>query len=267
MRFAIKDAGNLVFINKATGVPAFYSEDANSFEFKYSAESVYAKAKGNKAIAFEGETTCELKVEYEVIQFAQLSVMMASDVVDANNHELSRTFKGRLDGSKKITIKNAKPVEGSISVFKLAPDGQEFEQKYEAKLQQQAKDAEITVSTEGAKAKDMVIVFYMEAMPKIKTITMKDNGESPNFRIEADVAARTQDGKNMAMHMSIKNAKAKKNAELTLSAENPSKFPMEFDCFTDENGEYAVLSYIGDGNASPASMLEALDPSNSIALK
>ena len=63
MRFAIKDAGNVKVTNKATGIPIFYSEDANTFEYKFSAEAVYAKAKGENAIAFDGPTTAELKME------------------------------------------------------------------------------------------------------------------------------------------------------------------------------------------------------------
>ena len=260
MRFAIKDAGNITFYNKATGVPAFYTEDANSFEFKLSSESVYAKAKGNKAIAFDGEVTCDLKMEFEVVQFAQLSVMLASDVVDASKHKSASMKKVKVNGDKKVTLAGIKAVTGSIMAFKLEDDGQEFANKLEFTAQSLGKDTELTISS-NIKEGDMVAVFYQIEKAKVKTIKMTSKGQSPNFRIEAEVAAKNTNGEMMALHLSVKNAKAKRNAELTFSAENPSKFPMELDCFPDEMDEYAELTFLVDEDgASIQSLAEKLDP-------
>ena len=71
MKFAIKDAANILMINAITKKPFLYSEDANTFELKISADSVYAKAKGAKSIAFAGEETAELKMEFDVIHIKQ----------------------------------------------------------------------------------------------------------------------------------------------------------------------------------------------------
>lgn len=260
MRFAIKDAGNITFYNKATGVPAFYTEDANSFDFKLSAESVFAKAKGSKAVAFEGEVNCDLKIEFEVVQFAHLSVMMASDVVDKKQHNSAKSVKTKVQTGNKILLEKTKPVSGSIVAFKLMSDGQEFAEKLTFEVKTSGQDTELTVSAPvSLKENDLVIVFYQEEMPKVKTITMTSNGTSPNFRIEADVSARDTNGKMVALHLSIKNAKAKRNAELSFSAENPSKLSMELDCFPDEMGEYAELTFLmDDDTVSPLSLAESI---------
>jgi len=255
-RFAIKDAADILFINKKTKVPFFYTEDANSFDFKMSAESIFAKAKGNKAIAFDGEINCELKIEFEVIQFAQLSVLLASDVVDEANKDIADWKKVTLNDQKKATLKGVKPVEGSVMAFVTNDDGQSFKEKVEFNGVQNSEDYDITVNSESAKKGDILYVCYQVTHKKVKQISMKADGKSPNFIIEAAVAAKDVNGDMMALHLSIKNAKAKRNAELSFTTDNPSKFPMELDCFPDENGEYAVLSYIEDGVAGGASLLE-----------
>lgn len=247
MNFAVKDAANITFYDVKTGNPILYTENANSFEFKLNAETVYAKAKGNKAIAFDGEITCELKIEFEVIQLGHLSMMLASDVVEKSNHKNGQMRKLRLDNLKKCKLLKTTPVSGSVLVFKLASDGQEILEKYTITETTSGQDHEITVTTSSAKEGDIVGVFYQLQSTKIKTITMSTNGKSPNFRIEADVSARTHNGEMMVFHLTIKNAKAKRNAELTLSAENPSKFPIELDCFPDEFGEYAEIAFFEEG--------------------
>lgn len=261
MSFAIKDAANLTLYDRVTNVPLFYTEDANNFEFKMSAETVYAKAKGNKKIAFDGEITAECKIEFEVIQFAHLSVMLASDVVSLNKKKVAEMQKLVLDGGKKAKLLKTKPVSGSIIAFKLGKDGQELVgEKLSISTQESGVDTEITVTSSALKEGDRIAVFYQLEAPKVKNITLSNKSKSRNFRIEADVKARTDMGEDIVLHLSIKNARAKRNAELTLSAENPSKFPMDLDCFPDESGDYAELTFIYDENAELSSLVEKLDP-------
>lgn len=264
MKFAIKDAANILMINAITKKPFLYSEDANTFELKISADSVYTKAKGAKSIAFAGEETAELKMEFEVIQFKHLAIMASSDVETAERHKVGLVKKVTAGADKKAKLIKIKAVEGSISAFKLDPtDGQEIVGK-ELKLTSSVvgDDTEIDFTTdETVKENDLILVYYMEEKAKIKMIKLSTKDIAPNFKIEADVAAKSYEGKMMALHLSIPNAKAKKNVELTLSTDNPSKFPMELDLFPDTNGEYGVLTFIDDSNASISSLVAQLDPS------
>ncbi|MCC0713485.1 hypothetical protein IC217_21090, partial [Clostridioides sp. ES-W-0017-02] len=122
MRFAIKDASNIIVKNKTTGEPLFYTADLNAFNFKLDSESVYAKAKGANAIAFDGSVTCSLALEQEVIQMPQLAMLLASDMVE----ESAKVGKRKLltsDSTKKVTLENVKPVTNSISVYSVEKDG------------------------------------------------------------------------------------------------------------------------------------------------
>lgn len=264
MRFAIKDAANILMVNKADGKVFLYSEDANSFDLKFSADEVHAKAKGNKCIGFDGEVTAELKMEFEVIQFKHLAIMASSDVETPEKYKAGLFKKVTLDESKKATIKGVKPVEGSVSAFKLDPiDGQTIlgKELTVKKGDDSSGGYVLDLSAdESVKQGDLVLVYYMEEKAKINLIKFSTKSKSPNFKIEADVAYKAYDGKMMALHMTIHNAKAKKNAELSLSTDNPSKFPMELDIFPDINGDYIDLVFLDDEKASISSLVEKLDP-------
>lgn len=262
MRFAFKDASDIWLYNKLTGEPVLYTEDANTFTFKYSSESVYAKAKGNKAVAFDGEATCDLAVEFEVIQFAHLSIMLASNVVKEEMSKIGRKAKGVLGDNKIFIIKNATLIEGSVMLFKLDKDGQSIGDKItDMTAVQEGANIKITVTAEGAKKGDSVIAFYMASLPQANTITMSDKNKGSNYRLEADVLGRTTDGENMVLHLAIHNIKPKKEIEFGLETANPTKFTVNFDVFPDENGDWFKLTFIGDtGMATTQELLNRLDP-------
>lgn len=263
MKFAIKDAANILMIDNVTKLPFLYSEDANTFELKLSADSVYAKAKGAKSIAFSGEDTAELKMEFEVIQFKHLAIMAASDVETVAKQKVGLFKKITVGAGKKAKLNKIKVVEGSVSAFKVDPvDGQEIIGK-DLKLTANVVGADTEINftaDETVKENDLVLVYYMEEKANIKLIKFSTKDIAPNFKIEADVAAKTYEGKMMALHLTIPNSKAKKNAELSLSTDNPSKFPMELDIFPDREGHYVYLTFIDDSNASAASLAARLDP-------
>lgn len=43
MSFAIKDAANVTFYNRATNEPIFYTPDLNSFNISFTGDTVFAK--------------------------------------------------------------------------------------------------------------------------------------------------------------------------------------------------------------------------------
>lgn len=43
MSFAIKDAANITFYNRATNEPIFYTPDLNSFNISFTGDTVFAK--------------------------------------------------------------------------------------------------------------------------------------------------------------------------------------------------------------------------------
>ncbi|HBH3444642.1 TPA: hypothetical protein KSJ73_002914 [Clostridioides difficile] len=257
MRFAIKDASNIIVKNKTTGEPLFYTADLNAFNFKLDSESVYAKAKGANTIAFDGAITASLALEQEVIQMPQLAMLLASDMVE----ESAKVGKRKLltsDSAKKVTLENIKPVTNSISAYSVEKDGISLVKKLQFTSTVTGSNTEITISTADFNAGDKVAVFYLEELPKAKVIKIKEESTAPNYVIEADVMAKTADGEYMVLYMTIPNAKAQRSIELNLTAENPSGFNMTLDVLPDENKEYVVFAFVGDEDVSLVRMASML---------
>ncbi|WP_101773518.1 hypothetical protein [Peptostreptococcus faecalis] len=261
MAFAIKDAADMGVFNKETGVPLFYTEAANSFELKIESEEVFAKAKGVDTIGFNSGKKVSGKAEFEVIQFPQLSIILASDVAEKNNYAVAKKLKAKLGADKKVILKGESPLEGSMMAMLLKDDGAELGEKVEVTVTKVGDDTEV-VFPDTVKEGQFVILFYQNVAQKVKVIKVTSEGDTPNLRIEAIVSAKMQNGKKMALNLVINNARAKNNAELTFSTENPSKFPMEFDCFPDELGEIFELTFIeDDGTTDLEEKVKNLDPS------
>ncbi|AKP44687.1 TPA: hypothetical protein P1M42_000020 [Clostridioides difficile] len=256
-RFAVKDAGNVIVKDKVTGEVLFYSQDLNAFNFKLDSESVYAKAKGANTIAFDGAITASLTMEQEVIQMAQLAMLLSSDI-DEKTAKVGKRKVLTSDSTKKVTLENIKPVANSISVYSIESDGISIIKKLQFTSSVTGANTEITISTADFNAGDKVAVFYLEEIPKAKVVKIKEESTAPNYVVEAEVMVKTVDGEYMVLYMSVPNAKAQRSIELNLTAENPSGFNMTLDVLPDENKEYATFTFIGDENLNPARMASML---------
>ncbi|MDS6345239.1 hypothetical protein REJ91_018660, partial [Clostridioides difficile] len=145
-RFAVKDAGNVIVKDKVTGEVLFYSQDLNAFNFKLDSESVYAKAKGANTIAFDGAITASLTMEQEVIQMAQLAMLLSSDI-DEKTAKVGKRKVLTSDSTKKVTLENIKPVANSISVYSIESDGISIIKKLQFTSSVTGANTEITIST------------------------------------------------------------------------------------------------------------------------
>ncbi|MCI9976453.1 hypothetical protein JY742_10000 [Clostridioides difficile] len=257
MRFAIKDASNIIVKNRVSGKPLFYTEDLNTFNYKIDSESVYAKAKGANSIAFDGALTITLTMEQQVLQMNQLAMLLASDVVE----ETAKVGKRKLlvsDDAKKVTLENLRPVANSISVYSVEKDGISLVKELKFTSSISGSNTEITITDTEFTEGDRVTVFYLEEKPKAKVIKIKDGSTAPNYIIEGDVLVKTTDGDYMVLYMTIPNAKAQRSIELNLEAENPSSFNLTVDVLKDENGEYSTFAFVGSENVTPTVMASKL---------
>lgn len=249
MNFAIKDAGNVTVSEKATYAPLLYSEDANTFNLKIESEQDYAKAAGENVIAFDGQETATLMMEFEVYQFGQMALTLASKEVEGTK-AVRRTTKVECTEAGKITFAPT-PVAGSIRVAKLADDGQEL---LSDELTVGAlTTGEMTITE--AEVGDKFMVFYKEEIENVKSITFKSDSVSSNMIIDADVRGKTRDGKYLILNVNLPNVKPKKSFELDAQADSVSKLSLEFDVFKDFDGVLATFSLLNkdaDGNVTGA---------------
>ncbi|CCL12308.1 TPA: hypothetical protein SHW33_002960 [Clostridioides difficile] len=257
MRFSIKDAANAIIVNAITKKPIFYTEDPNTFTFKLESESIYAKAKGANAIAFDGAITSSITIEQEVIQLPQLAMILASDVVE----KTAKVGKRELltsDGAKKVTLKGVKPLQGSLTVHSVEDDGISLIEELQFTSAISGENTEITISSSSFNAGDRVAVFYLTELPKAKTITVNNDSTAPNYTIYADVSVKTAESKLMVLHMTIPNCKAQRSIELGFTAENPSGFNSTLDVLPDSNGNYVEFAFIGKEDVTPVMIANML---------
>ncbi|WP_027703024.1 hypothetical protein [Metaclostridioides mangenotii] len=246
MRFAIKDAANITLCTRSTKEPIFFSRDLNTFNVKLEGESVYAKAKGDNAIAFDGALTGTVTMEAEVVQFEQLAVILSSTVVQ----ESARVGERKVllaDDAKKVTLEGIIPVKGSISVFSLEKDKITNVELLNFTTSTAGVNTEITITSPNFTAGENVAVFYLKEIPKAKKIVVKDQSTAPNYTIYGDAMAKNDEGEYLALALTIPNCKAQRSIEMGFTAENPSNFSTTLDILPDENGEFLTLAFIEDG--------------------
>lgn len=250
MRFAIKDAANITLCKRSTKEPIFYTRDLNTFNVKLEGESVYAKAKGDNAIAFDGALTGSLTMEAEVVQFEQLAVILSSTVVEESARIGERKVLAS-DSAKKVTLEGIVPVKGSISVFSLEKDMITNVELLAFTTATVGGNTEITITTPNFDAGDSVAVFFLKEIPKAKKIVVRDQSVAPNYTIYGDALAKNEEGEYLALAMTIPNCKAQRAIEMGFTTENPSNFSTTLDILPDENGEYMTLAFIEDGVVTP----------------
>lgn len=123
--YGMKDAANLVLINKKTNKVATYIDYANSTNAEFTSETTYATKKGANAIAWDGARTGKLTVEAELFDLQLLALMNGTEVKEGAQ-QIFRHEDYVVDASKILTL-SAVPEADSISVFKLKSDRREHD--------------------------------------------------------------------------------------------------------------------------------------------
>lgn len=119
--YGIKDASNIVIVERGTKNPILRADYANSTSAEWKSERVYAKKKGVNAIAWDSARTGTLTMETEIFDL-KLLALVAGDRLHEGSSEIFKNEKFRLKSDRLISLSN-KPMEGSVSVFKLKADG------------------------------------------------------------------------------------------------------------------------------------------------
>lgn len=117
--YGMKDASNLILLDKATGLPALYINYANATTAEFSADSVYATAKGSNAIRWDNARNGTLTIDTELFDLGLLAMTMGSDI-EEGSAEVFQRRDAVLDDSFAVSIGNGLGVvPESISVVKL----------------------------------------------------------------------------------------------------------------------------------------------------
>lgn len=117
--YGMKDASNLILVDKATGKPALYIDYANATNAEFTSESVYATRKGTNAIRWDNARNGTLTVETEMFDFGLLAMVMGADVKTGAS-DIFKRVDAVVDESRAIRIGDGIGVDAAtISVLQL----------------------------------------------------------------------------------------------------------------------------------------------------
>lgn len=117
--YGMKDASNLILLDKATGLPALYINYANASTAEFTADSVYATAKGANAIRWDNARNGTLTIDTELFDLGLLAMVMGSNI-DEGSADIFQRRDAVLDSSLAVSIGSGLGVvPESISVVKL----------------------------------------------------------------------------------------------------------------------------------------------------
>lgn len=119
--YGIKDASNIVIVERGTKNPILRADYANATSAEWKSDRVYAKKKGVNAIAWDSARTGTLTMDTEIFDL-RLLALVAGDKLREGSSEIFKNEKFRLKSDRLISL-NKKPMDGSVSVFKLKADG------------------------------------------------------------------------------------------------------------------------------------------------
>lgn len=117
--YGMKNASNLILLDKATGLPALYINYANASTTEFTADSVYATAKGANAIRWDNARNGTLTIDTELFDLGLLAMVMGSNI-DEGTADVFQRRDAELDSSLAVSIGSGLGVvPESISVVRL----------------------------------------------------------------------------------------------------------------------------------------------------
>lgn len=121
----MKDASDLVFINKKTGKVEIFIDYANTTSTEWSSSTTYATKKGANAVAFDGARSGKLKIDAELFNLKLLALVAGQDLNEFDKNREGKIFKRevfKLTNDRQLRLAKT-PEAGSLSIYKLNEAG------------------------------------------------------------------------------------------------------------------------------------------------
>ncbi len=248
--YGIKDCANLSLFDKATGAPVLYTDYANVSTNEWTAERVYANAKGTRSIAWDYDRQGTLAVEMEVFDLKWLALLAGTEL-KTGEASIAKREVVRVGASKTATLAGA-PVTGSVQVVAVGADELEHVGQPLEEVEATATGAQFMVTgSELTFASDAVegsafAVYYLVTDSQVKSITISADKFPKSFRVVADALIREREtGVDEFVQIEYPNARPQSNFTVTMSATEPTNLSATFDLFPNKDkaiAEYKIIT-------------------------
>lgn len=214
-----------------TGKPFLYLETANTTTQNISGDSVYAMARGQKAIAWQEPADGTMTIEAQVLPFKVYALMsngvIYNDAVFPKHEVIKATEAG------KLTLADT-PKDGTLFVFARHDFGGEAIEGTLKGTAFSATDAgKIAVDTE------YEVGYYVAKTEGVNRVSFGEHFEVQDYRVTMSTLEKDEDGVQTPYYMKAYKAVPQRNFEMSqASTGDPASITITFDILRDKDGNY-----------------------------
>lgn len=270
-RFAILDAGVATIFDIATGELQSVLQNCNSFQLTTKTTSKDVKERGETSLSFSSPMEGTLKFNTETTSFQQLSLALGSAGLVCNTsselYQKTQDFTVANTSSIVFNLSAEAKDAKNVFVYLTTRDG-ELAKKLVFTLDATKKVVTVTADASIAEG-DNIKIIYNTLMPagKLYSFRVPSKGQNYTKRIVIDVLGTNRNDQSpMLMQFDVHKCVVNNGVDITMDAENPSKFSIEMKVLSDPtrkydadtNGFFDVLMPVEDTTSvTPVSNLTA----------
>ena len=240
--YGIKDAGDLTFTNLTTNEPELYIGYANSVQIDLTSDTVYAYAKGAKAVSWDKPLEGTMKISVDLMSFDLMGFIMGSKLSEKATEFYQReTFKLK-SADEQVTLgaSDSEIKEDTVCVYELGAD----KNSQGAALETATYEGGKVTMTGGLEGKTYV-VYYMTTKTAKTFMIEAESTLSAFYKLNMITAGKAwADGGKVPMEIEFLKVSPQRALSLTFSAEEPSSFEVNLDILADGEGNLFEIKNI-----------------------
>ncbi len=232
--YGVYGATKLCFYDLQTGKLAMYFPSANSFGFSLTGESQEILEAGSPALTFQGGRKGTLQIDTSIISPKLLTIMLGAVETNEASGNFAQYETGKVDGTTATFSLATAPATGTLSVFILEDDGRtvKTELTVAAGASPTATEYKITGQTitfEATNKNKAILCTYAKAGTNITKVAIKSDTYAKAYKVQGLGQVRQLSGVDALVEITVPQATAQSNMDLTFSAESPSTFSFTMD--------------------------------------
>lgn len=216
-------------------VPFLNFDTANTTTAGLSADSVYAKAKGTRRIAFANPMEGTMSIEAQVYPLKLFALFTDGAIENSAAYAEVQTIKATAAGSVDIKVTGGTVVAGTVFVYPEDSYGDPS-----AAIAGSFSGTKFTAtSTEKIAINKMYKVGYIVNRTGVKKIAFNNKKLPNDYYITMKTVDKDEDGLLTPFVMTAYKASVKRNFEISFSSEgDPASVKVEFDLMEDKDGNF-----------------------------
>lgn len=240
--YGIKDAGDLTFTNLTTNEPELYIGYANSVQIDLTSDTVYAYAKGAKAVSWDKPLEGTMKISVDLMSFDLMGFIMGSKLSEKATEFYQReTFKLKsADEEVTLSASASEIKEDTVCVYELGAD-----KNSQGAALTTATYADGKVTMTGGLEGVTYVVYYMTTKTAKTFMVAAESTLSAFYKLNMITAGKAwADGGKVPMEIEFLKVSPQRALSLTFSAEEPSSFEVNLDILADGEGNLFEIKNI-----------------------